>query len=481
MTGFKQDFLWGGATAANQCEGAWDEDGKGPSVADLMSAGSHSRPRRIGFSRDASLVYPYDWGCDHYHRYREDIELFAEMGFKAYRMSIAWARIFPNGDDVEPNEVGLAHYKKELRELRVHGIEPIVTLSHNELPLNIATTYGGWADKRTIDMYVRYCTTVFKHYRDLVRYWIPFNEVNDLFLPLSNFIHAGICNPGTQYFTEQVDDPSMRMNALNNVLIASARAVRAGRTINPAFHFGTMICHITRYPRTCDPADQLLVQQDDLVHNCMCSDVMVRGAYPYYARPYFERAGIALELSDEEKADLAAGTCDFYSFSYYQSICQTTRAEEFGDQTSGNIMGGVRNPYLESTEWDWPVDPVGLRYTLNKVYDRYGVPILIAENGLGATDVLEADKAVHDPYRIDYLRRHVEQMRLAVRDGVDLFGYLPWGCIDLVSVSTGEMRKRYGFIYVDVDDEGRGTFERFRKDSFFWYKRVIATNGEDLG
>ncbi|MDI9591411.1 MAG: family 1 glycosylhydrolase [Acidobacteriota bacterium] len=480
--GFKQGFLWGGATAANQCEGAWNEDGKGISVADMMAAGSHTTPRHIGLTRVDGLAYPYDWGSDCYHRYKEDIALFAEMGFKAYRMSIAWTRIFPNGDDAEPNEAGLVHYEDVFRELRAHGIEPVVTLSHNEMPLHLVTAYRGWTDKRTIGFFVRYCETVFERYRDLVRYWIPFNEVNNLLLPLGGFIQGGILHERTEAFAHEVDDdPAERLGALNNVLAANARAVLAGRRVNPEFRFGTMICHITQYPRTCDPADQLLVQEDDLFRNCMCSDVMLRGTYPYYAWTHFRRHGISFELSDAERHDLAAGVCDFYTFSYYQSICQTTRTEEFSDQTSGNIMGGVRNPYLELTEWDWPIDPVGLRYTLNKVYDRYRVPVMITENGLGAVDTVEADGSIHDPYRIKYMRRHIEEMAKAVDDGVDLIGYTPWGCIDLVSVSTGEMRKRYGFIYVDADDEGHGTFDRTRKDSFWWYQRVIASNGSELG
>ena len=481
MSVFKEGFLWGGATAANQCEGANFADGKGVSVADVISTGSHVSPRHISLQRDSAYSYPADWGSDHYCRFNEDIALFAEMGFKAYRMSIAWTRIFPNGDDPEPNETGLAHYEKVFGELRSHGLEPVVTLSHNEMPLHLVTECGGWTDKRTIDFFVRYCETVFSRYRGLVRYWIPFNEVNDLLLPMSAFCQGGILHAGTDVFTDQPDNPAERLNALNNVLIASARAVTVGRRINPEFHFGTMICHITQYPRTCDPNDQLLVQSDDLMRNCMCSDVMLRGEYPYYAWTYFRRNGIELALSEAEKDDLKIGTCDFYTFSYYQSICQTTRTDVFSDQTSGNIMGGVRNPYLELTEWDWPIDPVGLRYTLNKVYDRYHVPVMITENGLGAVDTVEEDGSIHDPYRIEYLRRHIEEMTKAVDDGVDLIGYTPWGCIDLVSVSTGEMSKRYGFIYVDADDEGNGSFERTRKDSFWWYRRVIASNGEDLG
>lgn len=478
--GFKEGFLWGGATSANQCEGSYDADGKGLSVSDVVTNGSHTRPRRISLNRDSSYVYPSEWGSDCYRRYEEDFDLFAEMGFKAYRFSIDWSRIFPNGDDSEPNELGLAYYERFLMALRSHGIEPVVTLSHSEMPLHLVTEYGGWRNKRVIDFYVRYATTVLERYSDLVMYWLPFNEVNDMLLPMSAFGQGGIYHEGTEFFTEQPDYLNERLNALNNIMVAAARAVKAGRAINPAFHFGTMICHITQYPRTCCPEDQLLVQADDLYRNCMCSDVMLRGEYPYYAWTYFRRHDVELDLSGEERADLKAGTCDFYTFSYYQSICQTAREDEFTDQTSGNIMGGVRNPYLELTDWDWPIDPVGLRYTLNKVYDRYRVPVMITENGLGAVDTVEPDGAIHDTYRIEYLRRHIEEMKKAVDDGVDLIGYTPWGCIDLVSVSTGEMRKRYGFIYVDADDEGRGTFNRSRKDSFYWYKKVIASNGEDL-
>lgn len=484
MAAFPECFFWGGATSANQCEGSNHVDGKGLSVADVISNGSHTIPRHISLDRKAEYAYPADWGSDHYRRFRGDIALFAEMGFTSYRMSIDWSRIFPNGDDEIPNEAGLSHYEEVFRELRAHGIEPLVTLSHNELPLNIVTSYGGWLDKRVIDMFVRYAATVFERYRGLVRYWIPFNEVNDLLLPLSAFSQGGIYHEGTVLMSEQPDVPAERFNALNNVLIASAKAVAIGRSIDPEAHFGTMICHITMYPRTCSPEDQFFVQADDLVRNCLCSDVMLHGAYPYYAWTYFRRMGVHIDLSDSERAALAAGTCDFYTFSYYMSICQTTREDEFAERTGGNIMGGVKNPYLEVSDWDWPIDPVGLRYTLNKVYDRYGVPVMITENGLGAADELEFDEegnpVVHDPYRIDYLRRHIEEMAKAIDDGVDLRGYYPWGCIDLVSVSTGEMRKRYGFIYVDADDEGNGTFDRYRKDSFYWYQKVIASNGEDL-
>lgn len=478
MKKFRDDFLWGGATAANQCEGAFLEDGKGLSVADVISVGSRDRSRIIDFDRNSEYYFPSTKAIDFYHHYKEDIALFAELGFKIYRFSIAWSRVFPNGDDEKPNEAGLRFYDNVIDELHKYGIEPLVTISHNEIPLNIVTKYQGWPNKKVIDLYLKLCEVLFTRYKDKVKYWIPFNEMNNLFLPLSNLLQGGIYFQGTKDWTNQKDDENLRLNALNNVLIANAKAVKLGKSINQNFHFGTMICHITRYPRTCHPNDIYYVQQEDLLKNCMCSDVMIKGEYPYYAKTYFDRKGIHLDLNEDEREVLKEGTCDFYSFSYYQSICESTL--DFDEKTSGNIMGGIRNPYVELTEWDWPIDPVGLRYTLNKIYDRYHVPIMITENGLGAVDVLEEDHTVHDPYRIEYMKRHIEEMGKAVDDGVDLIGYTSWGCIDLVSVSTGEMSKRYGFIYVDVDDNGNGTYKRYKKDSFYWYKKVIASNGEDL-
>lgn len=475
---FPDHFLWGGATAANQCEGAWNEGGKGISIADVMVAGDYETPRRITRGIEKEYYYPNHNAIDFYHRYKEDIALMAEMGFKVFRMSVGWTRIFPNGDDESPNEEGLEFYDRVFDELKKYGIEPLVTISHDELPYHLVEKCQGWADKRTIDYYVKYCRVLFERYKDKVKYWIPFNEINNLELPLGNFIQGGILLEGTEYFDDQKDDVNMRFQALNNVLIASAKAVKEGREINPEFRFGTMICHITVYPRTCHPDDILTVYQNDLIRNCLCSDVMLNGEYPYYAWKYFEQNGISLCLEEDEKQILKEGICDFYSFSYYQSICESTVIEE--EATKGNIMGGIKNPYLKLSEWDWPIDPTGLRYTLNKVYDRYRVPVIITENGLGARDILE-DGTVHDSYRIEYLREHIEAMADAIEDGVELFGYTPWGCIDLISMSTGEMDKRYGFIYVDMDNNGKGSLHRIRKDSFYWYRDVIASNGENLG
>lgn len=475
---FPQDFLWGAASAANQCEGAWNVEGKGVSISDVMTSGTHKSPRRITPTIDESkYFYPSHEAVDFYHRYKEDIALCAEMGFKIFRMSINWTRIFPQGNEAVPNEAGLAFYDKVFAELKKYNIEPLVTIYHNENPFYLTGLCNGWQDRRCIDYYMNFCQVLFERYKDVVKYWIPFNEINCLTTKLGNWNHAGILHPGTEFFTDQVDEPSARFAALHHQFVASARAVKLGKSINPNFRFGTMICHITVYPLTCDPEDILLTQQEDMLRNCFSGDVQVKGIYPYYIRRYFERNGISFEITPQDLQDIKEGTVDFYSFSYYMSNCIT--GQKNAAQVSGNVMGGAKNPYLKATEWDWQIDPKGLRYTLNRVYDRYQVPIMVTENGLGARDVVE-DGKIHDDYRIDYLRQHIEQMRLAIDDGVDLIGYTPWSTMDLVSVSTGEMAKRYGFIYVDRDDAGNGTQNRLKKDSFYWYQKVISSNGENL-
>ncbi|WP_413810956.1 glycoside hydrolase family 1 protein [Streptomyces sp. OE57] len=475
--GFPDGFLWGGATAANQIEGAWREGGKGISVSDVMCAGSHTSPRRISIALTADGHYPAHEASGFFHRYKEDIALFAEMGFKIFRLSIAWTRIFPQGDEDEPNEEGLLFYDKVFAELRRHGIQPLVTISHNELPLHLARKFDGWASREMIDCYLKLCKVLFERYREDVTYWIPFNEINNLTLPLTVFLHGGIIPPDMTHFGDGADDPQRRFQAMHHVLVAAASAVKLGKETNPDFRFGSMTCHITLYPLTPNPDDVVLAQRHDALRNNFCSDVQLRGEYPYYQLKYMADEGLAIDITDADRRILKENPHDFYAFSYYMSVC--TSSDKDVAQTSGNIMGGARNPYLKESEWAWQIDPKGLRYTLNKVYDRYGVPIMITENGLGATDEL-VEGRVHDSYRIDYLRAHIEQMREAIDDGVDLIAYTPWAAIDLVSVSTGEMKKRYGFVYVDVNDQGEGTFERYRKDSFAWYQRVIASNGREL-
>jgi len=476
---FSKNFLWGGATAANQVEGGWQEGGKGVSVSDVICLSSHGSPRVISLDLSEQCYYPSHKASESYYRFREDIALFAEIGFKMYRFSIAWTRIFPNGDEEEPNEEGLKYYDELFKELKKYNIAPLVTIQHNELPLNLAKKFNGWASREMIDCYLKLCNVLFKRYKDYVTYWIPFNEINDLGFPVGLYLHGGIIPDGLRYCSNgrEVDSPQLRYQALHHVMVAAAKAVELGKKINPNFQFGHMTCHITQYPLTCNPDDILLTQQQDLVRNCFCSDVQFYGEYPYYIKRYFADNNINVEITEDDRRILKDNPHDFYSFSYYMSICVSSNPD--AAQTSGNVMGGASNPYLDVSEWEWQIDPKGLRYTLNKVYDRYHVPVMITENGLGARDEL-IDGKVHDPYRIDYMRKHIEQMREAINDGVELIGYTPWGCIDLVAASTGQMSKRYGFIYVDADDYGAGTYKRYRKDSFYWYQKAIASNGEDL-
>lgn len=470
--------MWGGAVAANQCEGAWKEDGKGDSIQAHITAGSLEKPRRFTREISENEYYPSHTAVDFYHHYQEDIRLFGEMGFKVFRLSIAWSRIFPNGDDREPNEAGLAFYDRVFDECAKYGIEPLVTLSHFEIPYHLVEKYQGVSDPYVTECFVRYAVTVFRRYSGKVRYWLTFNEINFATMPKGNLNILGILDQRTEDYNNPYDDRQRRFQALHNVFVASARAVREGHKINPDFKIGCMICHITMYPLTCSPDDILEYQNLDNFFNNFCGDVQVKGEYPYYIQDYFRKHHISLRITEEEKEILKQGTVDFYSFSYYMSNCVAKRMEGV-ELTMGNLMGGAKNPYLEASEWGWQIEPQGLRYTLQKLYDRYHIPLMVVENGLGAVDKLE-DGKVHDGYRIEYLRRHVEEMEKAVDAGVDLIGYTMWGPIDLISTGTGEIRKRYGFIYIDKNSDGTGSLQRIRKDSFYWYRDVIASNGTKL-
>ncbi|MBW8381810.1 MAG: glycoside hydrolase family 1 protein, partial [Youngiibacter sp.] len=409
-----------------------------------------------------------------------DIALFAEMGFKVFRLSIAWSRIYPNGYDTEPNEEGLKFYDDVFDELKKHNIEPLVTISHYEMPLGLTEKYNGWAGRECIDHYVRYCDTIFRRYRDKVKLWLTFNEINILTMPMGAFLGGGILLDKSGTFGNNAADiPQVRFQGLHHQFVASAKAVKLGHEINPEFTIGCMIAYLTLYPHTCNPDDIILAQQRDNLANFLCSDVQVRGEYPGFAKRFFRDNGIEIKMEPGDEEILKEGTVDYYTFSYYMSNNVSVQPDQL--QTSGNIMGGIKNPYLEVSDWGWAIDPKGLRWTLNNIYNRYRIPLMIVENGLGAVDKITEEKKVHDSYRIDYLRKHIEQMGEAIQDGVDLIGYTPWGCIDLVSASTGEMHKRYGFIYVDKDNDGKGTLDRYRKDSFHWYRKVIESNGADLG
>ena len=486
---FPKEFLWGGAVAANQCEGAYLEDGKGLCVPDMLLGGDVNTPRTFLPKTDPTAFYPSHEAIDFYHHYKEDIKLFAEMGWSVFRLSINWGRIFPNGDDEEPNEAGLAFYDSVFDECAKYNITPLVTLCHYEMPWNLVAKYNGFADRRTIDFFVKYATTVFKRYQHKVKYWLTFNEINIPVMGeggIGNLYGLGIMDPDDVNADHRIplnqlkSNPQITFEALHNEFVASALTVRAAHEINPNLMVGNMIAHCTTYPLTSNPLDIMAaLQTGDLLNN-FCGDVQVRGEYPSFMYRYFRDHGIDCSfITEEDKAILKEGTVDFYTFSYYQSGCVTT--EENVELTQGNMTKVAKNTYLKASDWGWQIDPEGLRYTLNLLHSRYPkTPFMIVENGFGAFDKVEEDGSIHDDYRITYLREHIRAMGEALEDGVPLIGYTTWGPIDLVSAGTGQYAKRYGFIYVDRHDDGTGDFSRSKKDSFFWYKKVIESQGTDL-
>ncbi len=476
---FPDGFLWGGAVAANQCEGAWDVNGKGPSVPDMCTGGTNTVPKRITTTIEPDTLYPSHEAIDFYHHFEDDIAMFAEMGFKCFRTSINWTRIFPTGEEEEPNEAGLEFYDRLFDCCKKYNIEPLVTLSHYELPYALVTEYNGWEDRKCIELYERYCKVLFERYKDKVKLWLTFNEINCGQQPLGAVMSTGTARGYSGPLADCPCTEQQRYQAVHNQLVASARIVRYAHIHYPDFLMGNMIAFVPVYPYSCNPDDMLAAQQKMQMQNWFCSDIQVRGEYPYYAKRYFKEHDIKIKMDPLDLDDLAEGTVDFYAFSYYFSTAVSADADM--EKTGGDFTEGVKNPYLKVTDWGWQMDPEGLRWSLNEIYSRYGIPVMVVENGLGAKDVVEPDGSIHDEYRIDYLRQHIKEMGEAVEDGVDLMGYTPWGCIDLVSASTGEMAKRYGFIYVNKFDDGTGDLSRMKKDSFEWYKKVIASNGEDLG
>lgn len=479
--GFRDDFLWGGAVAANQVEGAWNEDGKGMSVADVarykkdVDVKDYKKNVAITTAEiEAAMAdptdtnYPKRRGIDGYHHYQEDIALFGELGFKVLRFSIAWSRLFPTGEETEPNEAGIAYYRKVLAELKKQGIEPLITLSHYEMPLNLAVKYNGWADKRVIDYFIRFAKTCFKAFPE-VKYWLTFNEIDSVLR--HPFTSAGIIPDQSQNLLED------EYQALHNQFVASAIVTKLAHQLIPGSQVGCMLTKITTYPATPKPEDVLATLNKNLL-NYFPADVQAKGEYPKLILAYFAKKHLDIQMTDEELRIIKENPVDFISFSYYQSM--TAAADERGlEITSGNTVTGGKNPYLEATPWGWTVDPVGLRISLIELYDRYQKPLFVVENGMGTFDKLEAGK-VHDLYRIAYFKGHLSEMKKAVEAGVDLLGYTSWAPIDLVSASTSQMSKRYGFIYVDLDDNGKGSGKRYKKDSFAWYQQVIATNGAEL-
>ena len=487
MAKFPEGFLWGGATAANQFEGGWREGGKGLSVSDVARAHldadvtnykAHTTITTADIERglkelDDEVNYPKRHGSDFYHHYKEDIALMAEMGFKVYRMSIAWSRIYPNGDDEYPNEEGLKFYDNVFDELKKYNIEPLVTMSHYEPPLNIVLNYDGWYSREVIDMFTKYVTTICTRYKDKVKYWLTFNEVDSMIR--HPYTTGGLIQdrfPGKNF--EEVI-----FQAMHHQFVASALATKICHEIIPGSMVGCMLTKLTYYPYTCKPEDVLAAQQK-MRSTYAYSDTQVFGVYPAYLLSHFENNNIHIVKGENDDEIMQKYPVDFVSFSYYSSSCEAGSYEGL-EVTPGNTIMALKNPYIPASDWGWQIDPIGLRVSLVDLYDRYRKPLFIVENGLGAKDILTEDKKVHDDYRIEYLREHFKCMSDAIyEDGVELLGYTSWACIDLVSESTKQMSKRYGYIYVDADDYGRGTYNRYRKDSFFWYKHVIETNGEEL-
>ena len=462
----KKGFLWGGSTAANQYEGGYREDGKGLSIADVERGADRYHARQIDASLDPEAYYPSHEAVDFYHHYKEDIALFAEMGFTCFRFSINWPRIYPHGDEEKPNEAGLAFYDAVLDELEKYHIEPVVTISHYETPLYLVEHYGSWRNRELIGFYLNFCQTIFTHFKGRVHYWMTFNEINETMNQKQPYHQAGIV------WKEGEDHNQVKVEASHYMMVASARAVIMGHQIDPANKIGCMVQYPTTYAATCAPADAW-ARRMHMAPNYYYLDVMCRGRYTNLCTSYLKELNATLDVSAEDAAVLQQGTVDYIGFSYYFSSTASLK--------DGNLSVSRKNPYVSISDWGWPIDPMGLRIALNEMYDRYQLPLFIVENGLGAIDKFEPDGTIQDDYRINYLKDHIQAMKDAVeKDDVDVIGYACWGPIDIVSVGTGEMRKRYGMIYVDKDDEGKGSLKRMKKKSFEWYRKVIASNGETL-
>lgn len=472
----RKDFLWGGSIAAHQCEGAWNVDGKGIGIMDLVTSGSYEVPREICKDIEEGKRYPSHEGIDFYHRFKEDIALFGEMGFKALRISIDWSRIYPNGDDEEPNKKGIEYYQSVVDELIKNGIEPIVTLYHFEMPVNLVRKYGSWTNRKVIDFYLKYCKTMFEALKGKVKYWVTFNEMNHIdpqteASDIFTYIIAGL------KFSEMVEKKQTLATIGYNMTLAGVKAVELAHEIDPNNKVGCVFGLTPVYPINCNPVNVMNAFKE-MDRDFYQIDAMCNGCFPKYKLKEYKDSDIQLEISNEDKESFYNGKLDFIGVNYYSTSVAHYEGDDDGEET---LFGGVQNPYLEKSKWGWSIDPIGLRYLLNYVYRRYELPIIVSENGLGAMDKVEVDGSINDDYRIDYLNQHLVQLKKAAEeDGVECFGYLMWGPIDLVSATTGEMKKRYGFIYVDKQDDGTGDYSRKKKKSFDWYKEVIESNGESL-
>lgn len=473
MEAFPKHFLWGGATAANQVEGAYQEGHRGLSNIDVIPSGEQRflvASGKLHYNQIKEGKYPSHYAVDSYHHYKEDIALFAQMWFKVYRFSIGWSRIYPHGDEEKPNEEGLLFYENIINECLKYNIEPLVTINHFDVPLHLVETYGSWRNRQCIDFYLNLCETLFNRFKGKVKYWITFNEINMI-------LHMPFMAAGLMFDASENRDEVCYL-ATHHELIASAKAVILAHKIDPSMKLGCMLAAGNAYPYSCNPEDVMESIKMDR-ENYFFADVQCRGFYPTYALKQLERNQISIPFEENDENILKEGIVDFVSFSYYNSLVATSNTE-LKSTAKGNIFASVENPYLKSSEWGWQIDPLGLRITCNILYDRYQKPLFIVENGLGAIDQFN-DGDIQDDYRIDYLRSHLKALKDAINiDGVDVLGYTTWGCIDLISASTGEMKKRYGFIYVDADESGNGTLNRYKKKSFSWYQEVIKSNGQNL-
>ncbi len=468
---FPNDFLWGGAISANQSEGAYLEDGKGLSIVDVIPHGQERMDYKLGLVPDLTLkssnYYPSHQAIDFYHTYKSDIKLMAEMGFKVFRTSIAWTRIFPNGDEEKPNQAGIDYYQDLFKECHKYNMEPLVTLCHFDAPMHLVETIGSWRSRKMVDHFVKYAQTCFREFDGLVKYWLTFNEINILLH--SPFSGAGLV------FQEGENKDFVKYQAAHHVLLASSLATKIAHEINPDNQIGCMLAGGDFYPETCHPDDVWSALEKDR-ENLFFIDVQVRGKYPSYSKRLFKEKNIELVMEENDE-NLLKNTVDFVSFSYYSSRCASATMNQ---QSEANVVKSLPNPYLEKSDWGWAIDPKGLRITMNRLYDRYQKPLFLVENGLGAKDTVDENGQVEDDYRISYLNDHILAMNEAIHDGVEVMGYIVWSAIDLVSASTGEMSKRYGFIYVDKDNQGKGSLKRIKKKSFYWYQKVIENNGIHL-
>jgi len=483
---FPKDFLWGGAIAANQAEGAWNEDGKGMSVADVArfkpdtSVEDYKSQWNVSLEdieqakqTDDTVYYPKRRGIDFYHRYKEDLALFAEMGFKTLRVSIAWTRIFPNGVETNPNQKGLDFYRDLFTEMKRLDIEPLVTLSHYEMPLHLVEEYDGWVSRDVLDMFDRFVKTVVNEYKDLVKYWLTFNEIDSVFRHA--YTTVGVVEE--KYDSKEAAEEAI-YQALHHQFVASSLATKHIHESRPDAEVGAMLTKRMTYPETSNPEDVKLALKDNRDYYFF-GDVQVFGEYPQFKLNEWEEKDFNIEMEDGDEELLKDHTVDFMSFSYYMSMVASVNADQ-REKVGGNLTSGVKNPYLETSEWGWQIDPTGLYISMIELYDRYRIPLFVVENGLGAKDTVEEDGSIQDDYRIDYFKEHFKAVNEAIKDGVDVMGFTTWGAIDIVSASTSQMSKRYGFIYVDADDYGEGTYDRKRKKSFYWYKDVIESNGASL-